>query len=210
MARYRYHDCGGTILAGSEGDGRYYNYCDTCLAYTDPYHPDDRPDPDELVWHDSEEWDDPEPVEMAKENVGETELLVIERGNGLPDVGELVVSRDDYIYRITEIVGPIMTGDVRGNRQRYKAECIGDSFDISEKEYNELRPLTVEVGMMDKVYHHESVVNFTTVHSSLTVYSNGKKVFDSIRAGSMETVPTPTSHKKILLKKAEAQAVEVE
>ena len=83
---------------------------------------------------------------MAKENVEETELLVIERGNGLPDVGELVVAtRDDYVYRITEIVGPIMTGDVRGNRQRCKAEYIGDSFDISEKEYNESRLLIVEV-----------------------------------------------------------------
>ena len=61
MARYRYHDCGGTILTGCEGDGRYYDYCDECGAYTDPYDPDDKPD--ELVWHDSEEWDDAEEVE---------------------------------------------------------------------------------------------------------------------------------------------------
>ena len=55
--------------------------------------------------------------------------------------------------------------------------------------------------MMTKVYHTESVVKFSTVHSTLTIYSNGKKVFDSVCKGKV--VETPTSHKKILLKKAE-------
>ena len=35
--------CTGTILTGFEEDGDYYDYCDTCGAYTAPYDPDNEP-----------------------------------------------------------------------------------------------------------------------------------------------------------------------
>ena len=54
-----------------------------------------------------------------------------------------------------------------------------------------------------ETYHCESVVKFSTVHSTLTIYPNGKKVFDSICKGKV--VETPNTHKKKLLKKAEEE-----
>ena len=75
------------------------------------------------------------------------EIIVTERGDGLPDRGEIVLGPDDIIYRIIDIIGPIMISDRsgRGNQQRYSAEHIGDVFDISEAEYYLLRIIAVEV-----------------------------------------------------------------
>ena len=120
MARYWYHDCGGTILTGYE-EGRQYYYCDTCGAYTDPFHPDDWPDPDELVWHDSEEWDDPEPVEMAKENVGETELLV----SGYPTKCNHCGCPELWAYEVvfTKLVNGELENQISGSNGIHKIKC---------------------------------------------------------------------------------------
>lgn len=52
-----------------------------------------------------------------------------------------------------------------------------------------------------EIYHTESVVNFNTIHSTLTIYPDGKKVYDSMLVSEGKTVSTPRSHKEKLLKK---------
>ena len=54
---------------------------------------------------------------------------------------------------------------------------------------------------MDEVYHTESVVKFSTVHTTLNVYGN-VKVFDSVRLSDGKRVATPKTHRKKLLEKA--------
>ena len=50
-----------------------------------------------------------------------------------------------------------------------------------------------------EVYHTESVVKFSTVHTTLTVYE-GIQVFDSVRLSDGKRVATPETHRKKLLK----------
>ena len=84
---------------------------------------------------------------MSKNLRTKVEIIVTERGNGLPDRGEIVHGPDDIIYKIIDIIGPIMTSDRpgRGNQQRYLAEHIGDVSDICDAEYDQLRIIAVEV-----------------------------------------------------------------
>ena len=58
---------------------------------------------------------------------------------------------------------------------------------------------------MEAVYHHESVVNFSTVHTTLTKYNGERLVFDSIRVGDREAVVTPKSHRKKLMELMEVE-----
>ena len=68
---------------------------------------------------------------------------LIEQGNGLPDLNELVYHHDtDELYRVIRYSG-IFTDDCKGNY--VYADVVHDDRVLLEREYDCLRPVIVEL-----------------------------------------------------------------
>jgi hypothetical protein len=68
------------------------------------------------------------------------QATIIENGNGLPNVGEMVYdATSDTVYRITASDGRISTnGSGRGNSMTATVEDIGSASDLTDDEWENI------------------------------------------------------------------------
>ena len=68
--------------------------------------------------------------------------IIIEQGNGFPNIGELITI-NDILYTVIEYNGPIHTDRLGGNYHYAAVEYYASIWSISEERYDDLRPVKV-------------------------------------------------------------------